>query len=168
MNPISFKANFIKSVNIQPKPDKKYTASMVELNSSDKADMRALREVAGMWGYETYAYDIYSSAVDDYSPVTKDSHIYAITRQKSGFEHLKSSDVLCVAQFSEGKLNELDCIQVMPAKKRKKIGSAMLNAIKTLHPEPMYIHSAPLVTDFYKNNNCTKSSESDLVFYANV
>lgn len=165
---INFKANFIKPVMVKPKDEKSYKTSMVELNCSDSKDMETLRDVACMWGTDTYAYDIYSNVMDDYSPITCDSHIYALTHQKTDFDELNSDDILCLAQFSNGEVNELDCLQVNSSKKYNNIGSSMLYAIKTLHSDPIYIHSDPLVSNFYKKNSCVQSKQSDLDFYVNV
>lgn len=174
MPPISFKANYLKTVTIPclPKPgiEQEKDVSIVELNTSDKIDMRALRTVADLWDNKanTYAYSIYKRA-DIYNPDADEhrTHYIALTMQNYDYKKLDPKKVLGLVEVEEkdGPENEINYIQVDPSnnsddspysRRCKKVGTTLLDYIKERYSDKqIYVNSSYSAVDFYKKNGFT-------------
>ena len=147
MYPISFKANYLTSVNVSRLNDDKKIEneklSLVELDKNNYNDIKALHTVAQDWDKKSYTYamQIYNDAVKcyEYNDVEQE-HYLALTTQKDDFEKLDDSKVLGLMLFSEYKngKNRIDWLQVEPlssskstqAKKYKGLGTALVDFAK--------------------------------------
>lgn len=149
MYPISFKANYLTSVNVsrinEDKSVDKEKVALVELDKNNTDDINALHNVARDWEKKsfTFAMEIYNDAVKgyEYEDVNKE-HYYALTTQKNEFENLDQEKILGLMMFSEYKngKNRIDWLQVEPTsssrskvtKKYKGIGSALVDYSKQI------------------------------------
>lgn len=114
MTSINFKANYIKPTYIKDSQKNKQEASFVELDITDRNDMKALKKTTENW-QDSLADFIYEDSKDAYLWKLGGRHIYAVTKQKDNFENLDYNKILGLAELSEAyKLNELEILQVNP------------------------------------------------------
>ena len=171
MNNISFKANYINTVQVQKLVGSSYkpcNASFVEFNTNDKKDTFTLKEVSDLWG-DCYARDIKDDfKSDDFPP--KNKHVYGLTLQNNNFEYIKPESVLGIVEFQENEdSNKLEFLQVNPENqsyqfgrpKHKKVGTRIIDSLKKLYySKPMKLHSVFSAKNFYKKNGFNIDNES--------
>ena len=167
---ISFGAKFIQKIPIKQysyenKVYTKTTANFVELNPFDIKDLDVLKKIIFEFGDNSYAGNIYFDA----SYISKHKHsnnpsirFFALTRQEKSFKDLKTDTILGIAEVLEkgGKEINLNYLQTHPQfiysyprqPFYKRIGSAILDCLKTTHKK-INVHSTPSAIQFYKKNN---------------
>lgn len=174
---VTFRANLIQKMFINKRVRniyKPYKVGFVELDLLNKNDLRAIENAADNWGDDSYAYNIYDSVLN-YSKNSDKKHIYALVDTKREVKSLQAQEILGLAEFDEKKRgpNVLECIQVNPkyiaSKNFRHIGSAMLEAIKSVHfHKPIYVFSDQDACKFYEKNDFIKSSQFQYDYYWNA
>ena len=140
--------------------------SFVEIDTSNKNDIKALRDIAFEWCRgDTYAGQIYDDArqksINRYYDYENKLRFYAITSQKDDFDNLDYKKILAVCK-SEEKSSEkmyLNYLQVKPSciyerpSNYKMVGTGFLDSLKKYYDE-ITLTSLKLkkVLKFYKNN----------------
>lgn len=164
---VSFQANFIKPVKILKKVGREkfvaYPVSVVEIDTNNIGDVRALRAISLSWDKYNYVQDIYEDVSrlrlggDDGSQM----HVFAITLQRDNFDKINKDDIIGVAEFVENKeLNELVYLQVEPEhnygnmeSQFKHIGKSILNFLEEkFFEKPIKVFSTGSAIDFYLKN----------------
>lgn len=166
-NKLNFTANFLKDVSILKKDyDGEYspcTVSLVELDTEDNNDIKALYKTASLWAKKGcyYAFGIYNDATKECktSDVEKE-HYIALTTQEDNYSHLDHNKVLGLAMFSEMKFedNRLDFLEVNPktskSKSRnrqyKEAGKAIIQYLKDNYNQNIGVSSDSRAVDFYR------------------
>lgn len=168
MSNISFQGNYITSVNILKRNSfyifKPHTVSVVEVDTLNKRDISALRNIENSWA-EPFS-DMIS---DDAQMFTKHSEnnlfhrFFVLTNQKDNFHNLKPDEILATTEicaYPTSKKINIDALQVNPnhkyhAKHRnyKNIGSAFLDAIKLIFKnKAITVQPTPSAFPFYIKN----------------
>ena len=167
MTSINFKANYIKPTYIKDSQKNKQEASFVELDITDRNDMKALKKTTENW-QDSLVDFIYEDSKDAYLWKLGGRHIFAVTKQKDNFGNLDYNKILGLAELSEAyKLNELEILQVNPEatystgtlskRKYSGVGTGILDTLKDLYPtKPMKVRSVSHAVSFYKKNGFEK------------
>lgn len=167
MTSINFKANYIKPTYIKDSQKNKQEASFVELDITDRNDMKVLKKTTENW-QDSLADFIYEDSKDTYLWKLGGRHIFAVTKQKDNFGNLDYNKILGLAELSEAyKLNELEILQVNPEatystgtlskRKYSGVGTGILDTLKDLYPtKPMKVRSVSHAVSFYKKNGFEK------------
>ena len=160
---ISFHAHKISNVVIKRLNYKSdatdYNASFVELNTSSKEDLVALKKIGRTWEKGgSYAADIYDMFSYDYlcSETFNNTRYFALTTQKQDFENLDAYKILGVVSVSE-KYKDRRIIQRLqvepsnthysPIKKFKGIGSSIVKTLQNMFKD----RDLEVVPDSIKN-----------------
>jgi len=167
MPPISFKANYLKTVTIpcrsSQNEDVPKEASVVEFDKSDENDLRSLSDVADLWDDKssTFAYPIYMEAKDKTAP---EAHYIGLTLQNSDYNKINPQKVLGLAVFDEKDApeNQLGWLQVDPSnnfsdslsnRSCKNVGTTLIDYVKERYSnKPIFVNSTLSAIDFYKKN----------------
>ena len=127
MTPINFKANYIKSVDIQKYDGENYKphkAAFVALNHNDKV---VVDKIANTWNVAL----IYGMQNSFDQPKEQ---LYAVTLQKKDFQILDSSKVLgmvCFNECGEYNVGEIEYLQVRPDNISESYGKNIKTRILT-------------------------------------
>ena len=122
LSDVSFKANFVKPVNIQRYEKSGYKpmqASFVKCDIFNAEDLKSLEDVAKQWGAFSYAENIYSllSGIKDVCKYHKSysSHLYMLTLLQDSYEKIDDKNILgCVLLGEQPKKIEINYLQVNP------------------------------------------------------
>ena len=167
MTPISFKANYIKPINIMKRENNTYVpyeAALVEFNPKDENDLNTIKSVSSYWKNDSFAVWIYENAYKRLFRSTNDNeHIYGIVKPQETYSKVQKNNVLGLADFSEDKnLTELNYLQIHPdnisSKNRQSIPMTIMQTIKKklfgnfIFPETReYKNIGSAMLDFLKN-----------------
>lgn len=149
MSPISFKANYKHSVEIQKYNGKEYTpytAAFVELETSERPVIKNV--------YDKWNTPLVSGIYKAFVPNSDLKHVYAVTTQTDCFDKLDSNKILGMALFEEHNKNyltpEISYFQVHPQNlsekygttftKLKKYFSKIFRHNKSSNNKPQYKH----------------------------
>ena len=154
MSHVSFRANYIKPINIVKRENNAYVpyeAALVEFNPKDENDLNTIKNVSSSWEEEnSFATCIYENAYSRmYSPINNSEHIYGIVKPQETYAKVQANNVLGLADFVETEnLTELNYLQTHPANLSSK------------YPEytPMRDIQTHLKT-LFTNNTCSKPRE---------
>ena len=170
MTPINFTANYLKTVYLPQKVSKGIykpcETSIVEFDTSDKNDIRAIAKAASDWENITpgFAYQIFNDAIKDRPfPDILQEHYLGLTTQNSDYEHINPDKLQGLALFSEtaNPKNELNWLQVNPntntksssSRTYKKVGTELVNYMKQITDKPILVQSADDAIKFYEKND---------------
>ena len=168
MDNIHFGANFIGRVSVKKKNImgrfKTEKVSLLCIDTLNKDDIQALKHTRETW--KDLTIHIYEDANMFYQNKerSKFHHIFALSEQNDNFEKLQPEKILAesaISAYPTSKSISIDYFQVHPkhnyfAKDRqfKKVGEAMLNAIKKIFEDrEILLHAVPKSTDFYAKND---------------
>lgn len=164
---INFRAKFKNPVQILTKDAlgsyKPKVASFVEIENTNKNDIKALKNVCHYWGEnDQYACNIYTTALERYyNPDWYDSFkIFAITKQKDKFEKLNDEHILGLAEVTEKKPRDfyISYIQVDPRNvysitpEFKRVGTRILDSIKSMADRIVLSPNSRNTAKFYEEN----------------
>ncbi len=165
INPISFKANYIKPSTIKcSSTNKDITTSFVELDPLFYADRRAVTAVDYAWSNtETFAHHILCE-MEGCLWNTGAQRFFALTTQKRSFDKLIPNKILGLAEIIGGNLEQIKIkfLQVDPETnmqannhKYTGVGRAILDAIKAIFPNQNIILesvNSERIIEFYERN----------------
>ncbi len=169
MPPINFTANYLKTVYLPQRNSKGVyepcEASIVEFDTSNKEDIRAIAKTASDWENIApgFAFEIFNDAIKDRPfPDILQEHYLGLTTQNSDYKHINPDKIQGLALFSEtvNSSNELNWLQVNPNtntknshdRKYKRIGTELVNYVKQITDKPILIQSDDDAIKFYEKN----------------
>lgn len=166
MDSINFTANHVKNVTIAKKCFNKYQpcrVSLVELDPANKRDVKVISDTADKWDISFTCFTIEDMlAARSNSEALEKLKVYALTKQKSGFDRMKYSDVLGVIQVKKGYEdgNKIEVLQTNPKyiKDQKNkfpafrhIGKKLTKFVQKEYSEaPLYVHPTRFAVPFYE------------------
>lgn len=179
-NTPNFQAKYVSTGNVKKlNPSKgcyeRYGATLLEFDSSNKADLAVLKNTFEKWK-SLFGRDIYQTAenivVDIFDEVK--NKVYFFTKQSKDFDNLKVDDVLGLVDVEPKKnktgddILEIHRLQVdtalidkeMPA--FKHVGTGILNSLKEKFNMIIELDSVPSATEFYEKNNFVDLQDSFL------
>lgn len=114
MTPINFTANYLKTVYLPQKVSKGIykpcETSIVEFDTSDKNDIRAIAKAASDWENITpgFAYQIFNDAIKDRPfPDILQEHYLGLTTQNSDYEHINPDKLQGLALFQKQRIRKM-------------------------------------------------------------
>lgn len=181
MDSINFTANRIKSVKIPKKFYTRYipsSVSLVEMDVLNKNDIDAIYQTTQKWdsSFTVFTYDDMRK-VSDKKQLIPYLHVYALTTQRSGFDKLKTKNILGVAEvvenYNDG--NKVEVLQTKPLyikssenkkPKFKHIGKALISYVKEkFSDKPLYLNPARSAVQFYEKQGFKNMPEKNNVFW---
>ncbi len=175
---ISFGAKYISNDNIKQLDflKKSYSprkVSIVEIDGTNKDDIKTIGKVVTKWKDAPYAQSIQCVLNSIFARfIEPEEHtIFAITTQNKNHGKLNNKKILALAEVDTSKKDtiNLDYLQVNPdyihtakSRKYKGIGSCMLDFLKKTYKKPITLESDFKVTDFYIKNNFNIMEEGKL------
>lgn len=146
-----------------------HEASLVQMHPSSKNDILTLKSTTEAWHENSNVLSFADIIYDDAKNIHEQEldtgihKFYALTNQKRDFKKLIPEEILGLTEittFPNSKKINIDIFEVDPENNHwseertyKKIGSALLNAIKEIFEgKEITVHSAPSALDFYKKN----------------
>lgn len=174
-NNISFRANFISPSQIKTSACKEIRTSFVELKSKCFNDRNVLRDVESQWGEgQSFATEILRDLENSIFMFNPNKRYFALTMQNKQFDKLIPKKILGLAEIIQGngriklKYLQADPKNNMHSSNRKftGIGTAILNALKTLFPKnDIVLQTAASARDFYKFNGFEEwGIENEMIF----
>ncbi|MCM1003184.1 MAG: hypothetical protein NC408_02455 [Candidatus Gastranaerophilales bacterium] len=178
-NQISFKAQFIRPATITKysavRDYKPMRASFIELKPKTTADRTALRGAESLWGEgDTFAAGIANDFEDEIFWTNTNKKYYALTLQKNHLDTPVATKILGLAEVLTGDNRiKLKYLQTDPQHKHnspnqkfKGIGTAMLDAIKTIFPQAdIVLEPAESAVDFYLENGFKRiNNNTSMIF----
>ncbi len=163
---ISFKASYICDSQVK-RNNKPCSLSFVQIDTKNKSDIIALKELDSMWGKKTFFSEISDNASQDnlYGLNSKYDQYYALTAQTKDFDKLDSEQILGLVQVEPDlHCNEIKYLQVLPTqnysnpeREYKNLGSSIVNTIMKLFPEKkLMLYSSNSAINFYKKLGFTQ------------
>lgn len=168
INSISFGAKYISSDNIKQLDLFKKTysprkVSIVKIDGTNEADVKAVGKAVTKWKDAAYAQSIQCVLNSIFARFIEPEErtVFAITTQNKNHGKLKNKKILALAEVNTSKDStiNLDYLQVNPdyihtakSRKYKGIGSCMLNFLKQTFQKPITLQSDFHVTNFYTKN----------------
>lgn len=152
MSTINFTARLVSNPTIKERRTLfKYddvSASIVELDNTNSADLTALNITSKQWENKGSKY------VDDMSNIANNgiketnigmNHYYALTTQTKDFDRLEPNKILGLMMFHESNIenNEISILEVNPTtnksmnifRKYKKVGKSLVEYVKSKFPK---------------------------------
>ncbi len=163
---ISFKGHYICDSQVK-RNNKPCALSFVQIDTKNKSDIAALKELDYMYERKSYFGDISDNASLDYrcNISFNDKKYYVLTSQKRDFEKLDSDMILGAVQVEPHEnCNEINYLQVIPEqnyfnpeREYKNLGSSIVNTIMKLFPEKkLMLYSSNSAINFYKKLGFTQ------------
>lgn len=139
--------------------------SFVELDTDNPNDLQTLYDLSLDWPSEKLVYGARVNFMNKINGFHSDPLLfktYALTKQKDGFDELKSQEILGITQVHEYPGNlwidrlVVDTMQQneSPFKEYKYVGTAILDTLKNLYSKDnaISLESMPNTTEFYEKN----------------
>lgn len=177
MDSINFTANHIKNVNIAKKYYNSYKpckVALVEMDPMNRKDVEAIGKTVKNWDitFTEFAYEDMIQARED-KELLSQLHVYALTKQKSNYDKMKSSDILGVLElkqrYEDG--NKIEALQTKPVfmndkyykvPKLKSIGKKLVKYVtKEYKDEPLYVNPARVAIPFYEKLGFKKCMDNN-------
>ena len=152
----------IEMVDIYGIPSRVET-SFVQIDSDNKFDIKALRDVAKYWKDNLYADNAYNTALMKFKQERnhKNYDVYALTFQKDNLERLDSDDIIGIVEVMnlEDKQVYIEHIEGKPVyvneihRQYNEIGTAMLDSLKEFYDKIVLVaRRSKVVSKFYVKN----------------
>ena len=143
MNPITFKANYKNSVEIQKYNGKEYKPCTVAFVELEPSESEVIKNVHAKWNAP-----LVSGIYKAYSQNPNSKHVYAITTQNNSFKYLDSNKILGIALLEEYRNTptltpEITYFQVNPQNLSKEYGNSKLNKLKKYFKKLLHCNKSP-------------------------